>query len=305
MPTPFYSSLASKREAYAREAYFREAQADVSDCLGPSHEKRLSRVAALLIRPDGVAARRVEDIVSRVVENGFRPAAVRKVRLDRLAVREIWRYELNAATVDRIYTAERIMTAYESLYILVQDMSEPDEPACARLRSFKGPADPTLRARTHLRTLIGARSGLLSYVHSADEPADLLRELGILFGRDERRRLLSSLCKPQLVDEQIRAITRQLYARCPAHSLSLDDALSAIRAACNGSNDVARQELWTICGYVAAGEKLSDIFRLFESARSLGIPDDDWNLLVLASHAVVFSIDDVTPDIKLGRGTDA
>ena len=63
-----------------------------------------------------------------------------------------------------------------------------DVPASVELTGLKGPTDPDARAPGQLRHLLGRYSYLLNLVHTPDEPADVLRELGAAEAAVERGR---------------------------------------------------------------------------------------------------------------------
>ena len=64
-------------------------------------------------------------------------------------------------------------------------------PATVRLSNLKGGPDAATRGAGSLRSALRSANRLFTFVHTADEPADIVRELAVFFDRDERRRLLA------------------------------------------------------------------------------------------------------------------
>ena len=60
-------------------------------------------------------------------------------------------------------------------------------------RRSRGRAYPERRQPDSIRVALGAGNRMLTYVHTADEPADVARELGLLFDASARERLAAQL----------------------------------------------------------------------------------------------------------------
>jgi hypothetical protein len=121
----------------------------------------------------------------------------------------------------RLFILNLLMSMGPSLYIVFHDETvRSTAPATVHLRHFKGPAVVSKRRRFHLRRLAGPTvASLLSYIHVSDDPADLVREMAILFGSDARRTILEEI--EQQVDrtsEALRLIAG-LERQAPRHAL--------------------------------------------------------------------------------------
>lgn len=66
-------------------------------------------------------------------------------------------------------------------------------PLSVRLTEQKGAAKETLRSKYHLRSILKPLNIILNYVHTADEPADVIREIGILCGTSELPNVYASI----------------------------------------------------------------------------------------------------------------
>jgi nucleoside diphosphate kinase len=164
-----------KADAYRLDPYMREALGSLARMRDPGV---LSRYTFVVLKPDAVAGRRCKLILSILRSEGWHPVAATTVRFDPLLVRELWRYQFNAASTQRIAVVDPLLSSGRSLLVLLDDRDRPKWlPASVRLTAAKGSAEPSAAHSTDLRTRIGRINGLFNFMHTADEPADVAREL--------------------------------------------------------------------------------------------------------------------------------
>ncbi|MFC4588752.1 nucleoside-diphosphate kinase [Sphaerisporangium corydalis] len=192
------SRLVEKRALYAVDTYFRESLEDLtataalvsadSVASADSVERFCRDHALLLLKPDAVATRRLGQALRWVTTRGFSIVGAATVTMNRHAIRALWQYGLNAATRDRRDAADLYVTASDCMLVLLALPGRP-EPATLVLSRLKGPADPADCGPGQLRHELGAVNYQLNLVHTADEPADLVRELGVLCDHETRTTL--------------------------------------------------------------------------------------------------------------------
>lgn len=221
------SLLPAKRELFALDTHFREAWPDLEPA-----RPLLHRLALVVFKPDALVGRRIGPCLELLGEHGFRVAAARTFTYDRLSIRETWRYQFNIASRDRIDVVDVLLTVAPSLLVVLRDERPLDGcPASVRLGSLKGPSEPALRRAGQLRYELGVLTTLFNFVHTSDEPADIVRELGVLLGADERRQLAEELCGGHDRTAQALRMAAELEARHPAHDLDCAAALARLEAA--------------------------------------------------------------------------
>ena len=198
-----------KARLYTQEAHFREGLAATEACYGDRLTALLHRTALLIVKPEGLAAGKALPIMTFIHDHGFVPVGVTYRRLSRLQWREIWRYQLSAATLDRIAVND-LMLRDPVLILLLNDTHALHIPASVRLSALKGPSDIARQSATCLRRLLNQPNRLFSLLHVSDEPADLLRELAILFDPTTLRRLLPRLSAHTLAPASARRLQRIL-----------------------------------------------------------------------------------------------
>jgi hypothetical protein len=292
---PRLTKAGAKRRLYAQESLFRDSCADVHDVLGAGWTQALHGVAALFLRPDAIVGRRVERALALVRREGFVPMLAETVAVDRLASRHVWRYQLNVATLDRIAIGDLLAAASPWLVVLlVEEGGSGQVPASIRLSELKGVADFRVRNEVGLRSELEAPNGLMSFVHTPDEPADVVRDLGILMDRPERRALFARLGEPAPdATERALAVAAELEREHPAESFDREEALAAARAALDerlgddGAAPHARRAL-DLLDRAQDGEPLP--WRTFvEAVDAAGAALSTWPRIVLGSELSVLS----------------
>jgi hypothetical protein len=224
---------ASKRQLYPLDSYYRRSAADAAAAAGPRADELLRSLALLIVKPEAFVAGRADVGLSIVERNGFRPLLSRVCHLSRHMVSELWRYQWNAATLQKMDAAELINACRPSVLIMLGDAHWTGTvPAAVRLKGLKGDSRPDARAATSLRGAVGAPSRLLTMFHASDEPADVLRELGILLDAVERRSLFRQLAelrdRTEDTAESVRA-TLSLLQASPGSEHDLDARASMRR----------------------------------------------------------------------------
>lgn len=219
-----------KHSAYQEDLFFRESWHDAAGVLGPDALPLLWRHALLLIKPDGVVSRKTRDTLRFVHAAGFEPVYGAPVELTRHSIREVWRHDWHAYPVDRLALATFLYTSAPALLLVLADAWGDDVvPASGRLSDLKGHADPGSRLPGQLRTELRPPNPVINFVHVADEPADVVRELGILLDRPERRRLLRQLRRPARND--LGDLLDRLDREQPRHDFDIAATLDRLVAA--------------------------------------------------------------------------
>ena len=280
------STVPHKPAYYRREPYFREAWSELQGVYGREAEMFALRHALVILKPDAIVARKIEQCASLLAEAGFTPCATRSFWFDRNMVRALWLYKLNAATLGRLRVLDLLQLAAPSLFILLRDEeSVANRPASVRLTALKGRGASQRNGHSNLRRRLGAKGRILSFIHSADEPADLVREMAIIFGRSERKQIFRDVRVGRSAVSP-GACAECLYRTWPRHELHLDLALSRMSglATRSGYSQSAYvDELVSICeGNVP---QTSTVWlRFLQLVEFLDLKPGIWDLITVGAH---------------------
>jgi nucleoside diphosphate kinase len=225
-------------DLYLREAWQQAALVldDVVDVLAP--------LALLMFKPDAVAGRRVRATIEFCERNGFEPIAFADAELTRHSIRELWRYNWDVYTTDRLAMCDHLYTANASALMLLRDERfDGVVPGSVRLAALKGSSDPNARDGTDLRSNLGVTNRVMNFVHVADEPVDIVRELGILVPRLQRGAILTALAQPGASRPDLERAIGRIEAVVPRHDLSLDASLDRLAVRHPASIATVRQVL--------------------------------------------------------------
>ncbi|GAA1607621.1 hypothetical protein ACFQY4_34015 [Catellatospora bangladeshensis] len=292
-----WRTLTAQREKFdyfLADTHFRESWQLAVDVLGADAGWLMQRIALLTVRPEGILGRKARDCVQALAELDFEPVYAYRFRYDRLMIRELWRYQWNVASLDRLAVGERIHYRSDALCLVLLDTGLPLRiPASSRLSRHKGSASPADRGPEHLRSRLGAPNRILVVVHCPDEPMDVVRELGVIFDPEALRGVYTRLA--ERVAAGLRAdpepVISELYAEFPARDLSVDAALRTVLAALA---DTARGGGGPGAAAARAGEAVRsaqhgrplDWQRWCGELRDAGLDPDSWAPTLVASQLV-------------------
>lgn len=163
-----------KIAAYRMDPYFRQGFEGINLVEAQS-------VTLMVLKPEAVVGRRLGPALEFLENNGFEVLEARRIRLSPILARELWRYQLNTATQDRLDVIDVLLPSTDSLLLLLRDRTSQAGgiPAATRLSQLKGSSDPSLQQPHSLRSRLQAPTRLLNFVHAPDEPADVVRELAL------------------------------------------------------------------------------------------------------------------------------
>ncbi|MFE4695962.1 nucleoside-diphosphate kinase [Streptomyces sp. NPDC056738] len=267
---PLLTCHPDKQRLYGADTYYQESHGQLAqltgDITGFAH-----RHALLLLKPDAVVARRLEAAADWLAGQGFRIVGAAVTRLTRTMIRSLWYFQWNLATPYRRRLAALFLEDADALVLLVRPLHDLDVPASVELTRLKGPTDPDARRPGQLRHLLGRYSYLLNLVHTPDEPADVLRELGVHFDETERDRLFRSALADEDRAAHASELTGLLYAATEPRDLAFDPAVARLR------DTVARHGGADPC----AGPRT-----LLETAWRLGVDLDPWDAVIVGSKVL-------------------
>lgn len=276
---------ADKAALYPQDTYFLDAWDQLGRLTGDP-AGFAARHALLLLKPDAVAAHALEPSIDWLGEQGFTIVALRQLTLTRLTVRALWYFQWNIASPERQRVGDALIAAADALLLVVT--ADPAErlPASVLLTERKGPTDPDEREPGQLRHRLGGETYLLNMVHTPDEPADVVRELGVYAGASERARIYREALAGIDRSDVARAAAQHLTASGSPRSTALEPAARALCA------DVAAA-LGTLPGpeRAAAEAALADAAAdaraaapLLRLAWELDLPLDPWAAAVTGAH---------------------
>lgn len=265
-----------KVAAYLGDTYVQES-VDQLDRAGVDAAKFAREHSLLLLKPDAIVGRAVEPTLEWLAGNGFRVVDAGRVTGDRLLARALWYYSWNIASTERRRLADLLVGICDVLVLVVAG-ADAELPVPVRLTEAKGPTDPRKRRPGELRNLLGQHSYLLNLVHSPDDPADVLRELAILFDEPRRADVIAHAGAGADRSAEAARLAAELYASTPARDF---DRTTAARRL------IADAELagLSIPGGIDP-ESDQDCARLLATAWDRGVELDPWSVIVLGSYVL-------------------
>lgn len=299
-----FTRIPLKAQSYERETYFREGLADAEEVLGDGAPVALRKAALLLVKPDGLAGGKVSTVLGFLRANDFVVTAVELPTITRFHWRELWRYQLTSATLDRLAVNDLVLRG-GALLLLLRREGDSDMPASVRLSRMKGPSDIASQRPDCLRRLLAQPNRVISFIHVADEPADVLRELAIILDAPARRRVLSALGRGVISRPDQEALDGAVTASdSSARAFDEQAALRRVEDALRQASGTAAPSAAQLASYLEQmrrGERIQ--WRPFEQRlEATGVSLDRWDVATLGAAFIVY---DEPGTSKLIKAVDA
>ncbi len=170
--------------------YFHEGWTDILDLTGPEAVRCLKRYALLVFKPEAIVGRRMRTTLRFLEGHHLQPVGMAQFRHTRHTVVNLRTYSSKRKySPNWMRLANMIYPSMDTLLLALRD-DGPEElsDASGRLTHLKVGSE---QGRPEgLRDLLRSPNEALNFVHSPDEPADLVREIGLLLDRSARRTLI-------------------------------------------------------------------------------------------------------------------
>lgn len=278
----------SKKNYFSTETYFRESFFDGHEIVGENFVNLMVRTAVVILKPEIFASGKAREVINLIEKHHFTLKAFSTFKYDRLKIRETWRYQYSEATIDRMSLVDHLYCLGDAMLLFFEDTSPVlHKPASARLHKLKGASEARLRTPDTLRSIIQIPNGVIRFFHVPDEPADIIREMGILFERDQRFLIYSQLYTTSRIDtKQLETTITELESQHPRHDFSLKTAWKNIAKKSN--NTVFATHIEKLQKQVANCEEIGweDVYSLLK-ANNFCIYD----ILTIATHVLKQDVD--------------
>ncbi len=277
-----------KADAYRREVYFREGLDFFRAKFGQNALQIAARLALLVVKPDGISGNKVPIVLDFLDTHGFECIAARNIDMSEKVWRELWRYQLTSATFDRLAINDHLFKE-TSLFLLLKDKSQTSNiPTSVRLSRLKGASNMLNQSPDCLRRVIGQANRILSCIHVADEPADIIRECALLVPRDQQSEMLSALKTDELTQLSKNCINAAIeLGNKEQRTFRLSLACKRLAHTLHGLDNPAAIRARELVAQAAKTQKIS--FReLRECLADSKARIDEWDLIVVGSFSMEY-----------------
>lgn len=255
------TGLDTKATLFAYEPNFRDSLYSLASVRQASDSElgdEIRNVGLCVFRPDAIAHNKVKQTLDYFSVVGITPFQFAQIRITPALARELWRYVLNIASGERLQLIGLLFGACDSILVLFEMPRKlNDLPCSVVMTDLKGRSTKVERQGWELRSYLSSPHPVEQYVHTADEPADVVREGGILLGPAALSTALQ--ISPRVdVSESVYSLARRLQAQCDGMTIAAADLHKLLQ-------DLLR----TKCGSFWDGTS-STKFGLWEVYRKLG-----------------------------------
>jgi len=223
-----FTIMEEKRILFSMDCYYKESWEDFARIWDTDCKELMKKVGLVIFKPDAFVSRNVDEILNYICKLGFYPISYMSFRYSRHMIRDFWRYQFNTFTRQCVDILDDIYTFSDSLCVLFYTNKDFEYPTSEILSELKGPSDPLERKSYHIRSKSNVSSRILNSIHTSDEPADVIRDIGVCFNDDERSRLLQMAYDFKNVKINLKKYINKMYEKITYKNLSYTDSLSKI-----------------------------------------------------------------------------
>ena len=286
--------ISGKLEQYRNEDgdFLAIGTAAAERAYGANLPEVLPRLAMFVIHAETIAARKAETVLSFLRRQGFALLLARPFEISMPMCETVWRFQANVQTPDSMAIRDAIYTHGTSIMLLLRDTRPyAGRPASSRLTLLKGSPDPRNRDGDSLRSELGAINNIFGFVHCADEPLDVLRELAIMMPEPALSDLHSHLARTFADDTEYdcRSVVESVYAESPEHDIDSARALRRLLAAV-AEVDGGGARAQTLRASLVERDQNLDWFVFSKELRELGIDPLGWDPLIVAGDRVPYDV---------------
>lgn len=283
------SQIPWKRREYPSDGHFRQGWAEAAAKNGDFLLEFSQQFSVVVIKPEAVVGRRALLILDRLTKMDFKPVFARLVTFDSAAVHAAWRFQLDAASDDRI----RVQTGFRPLdtpgvYIGLIRPEKNRSIAQLDLAANKGSPHPERQCPGTLRAQLGAPNAMNNFLHVPDDPADVLREAPVWLDECEREHLRGAFQARETSDgSEAGAFVRMACEKCEVHDLDPRAALARLRQRALQAREKQAIEILDQCD--AAMSRHLRGLNLAKFERALGaidVPRRSWDSYLVATQLI-------------------
>ena len=286
---PDLTRIPTKASVYEREVYFRQGLQAFQSAFGTDAVRRAHQTAILVVKPDGIRSGKVPVVLEFLATHGFEVLASANTDMSGKTWRELWRYQLTSATLDRLAINDFLFREPALLLLLQCTRQDSILPASVRLSGLKGPSNMVDQADDCLRKQAGQANRILSCVHIADEPADIIREVALLLppacNPGDLRSMLSGGAGPAQ-DANIQAAIKSGQDQPIDFDLAAACKRLEAQLALGGDNADAKRAM-QIVQNAGQGDKISFI-ELVDRLQNSRLAFEIWDMVIVGSYAMVY-----------------
>jgi nucleoside diphosphate kinase len=258
--------------------------------------ERLWALGSVLFKADTVLRGNGVRGIRFLQDHGYEIRAAREVAFSESRVEQFWHYSLGRLSRERVELLKRLQTISPSLYLIVESRGGVGCLPCSlRVTELKGQVELARRHTGSLRFAMGdPQSAFFNFVHTADEPSDLVRELGLLFDVAQRRDLILEVISGSSPD--VEGLYERLLARGRHSDLDFSRAVSRVLGlvvADEGLSNTERERFFAVASRLRDMDYASWL-RLRRSLLAKGIQVDDIDAMVIAGGLVTMKQKSIT-----------
>lgn len=221
------SCYEAKRKLYASDPdYLAGCKEIFSDSALALVKNFLWTTGLVLLKPETVAGGYSNEVERLITLNGYEISRRTTIFITKKQVERLWYYAQGRYTPERMSLLCELFEAGPSVLLVVRGNAGSRLPLSVLLTVLKGETNPEGRLPWTLRAQCGGvKNTFFNYIHTSDEPCDVVRELAIL-----KPDCMTSIVDPKHTSPSVE--DGPLFPALPKSSLDLSEGAVRERLIC-------------------------------------------------------------------------
>ena len=187
-----------KRELFSKDLYFELSFEAANFILENNLAKTLKDYTYLMIKPETLILNKTNELISLLKDFDLVYYCIK--RISHVQISELWKYAWSAASLIRIITNLQFYPQFDCVLLVLHKKCTKNKNACDFLTEIKG-STPLGAYQPHtIRYKLKYINKFMNYIHTPDDVADLLRELGIFFDWDSLIEIFTAIKNKKTID---------------------------------------------------------------------------------------------------------
>lgn len=142
---------------------------------------KLQRYALVILKPECLKTNKAYFAINILKNLNYMPIYISLKTMSQIETISLWKNQWKEATIPRVLLNCVAANWGESAIMILRDMNNINRDSCEYLNSLKGNSTDCAGNNEYIRGKLGTINNFLNFIHCADNTAEMIRELILLF----------------------------------------------------------------------------------------------------------------------------
>ena len=142
---------------------------------------KFQRYALVILKPECLKTNKAYFAINILKNLNYMPIYISLKTMSQIETISLWKNQWKEATIPRVLLNCVAANWGESAIMILRDMNNINRDSCEYLNSLKGNSTDCAGNNEYIRGKLGTINNFLNFIHCADNTAEMIRELILLF----------------------------------------------------------------------------------------------------------------------------